>query len=344
MLFRSIPLGIYYPGNSPIHRLQSRTKLLLVAWLAVWLLIASHREWHFTPFIVLVILVAVSIASARISAREIWRRTWLIVILFMLGIGPTLPTTDIDARKLYTVGPLVTSYGLARTILLILGSVLAVLYLSSLLPALRVFWRRGWLRFLRILIVLAALLSFALLWLIAGNSAAQSLPIGPYIITYGGTWTFMSSFLVLMALLIFSLVLTMTTSPVALIEGVTLLLSPLRRLKLPVDDFALMALLALRFIPTLVDETEQLIKAQSARGADLASGTMLERLHSLSMLFVPLMQGSLRRASDLAIALEARGYEVDGKQTMLHETMFGRVDFIVIGVVVVVTIGSLLFR
>ena len=343
MLFRSIPLGIYYPGNSLVHRLQSRTKLLIIVWLVIWQVLASHREWHFVPFIVLVLLVGVSIASARISAREIWRRTWLIVIFFILGIGPTLPTTDVDARKLYTAGPLILSYGLARMILLLVGSVFLLCFLSSLLPALRAFWRRRWLKFLRSLNLLVALVAFALYWFIAGNPATQSLPIGPYIITYGGTWVFLSSFLVLMALLIFALVLTMTTSPVALIEGVTILLSPLRRLKLPVDDFALMALLALRFIPTLVDETEQLIKAQSARGADLTSGTMLERLRSLSMLFVPLMQGSLRRASDLATALEARGYEVDGKQTMLHETTFSRVDFVVMVMVIGVTAGSLVF-
>lgn len=343
MLFRSIPLGIYYPGNSLIHRLQSRTKLLIVAWLVVWQIMASHREWHFVPFIVLVVLVGVSLAGARISVREIWRRVWLIVILFALGIGPTLPTTDLDARKLYTLGPLVMAYGLARTILLIVGSVFALCFLSSLLPALRAFWQHKGRRFLRVLLLLAALLAFALFWLIAGNAATQMFPIGPYIITYGGTWIFMSSFLVLMALLIFAQILTMTTSPVALIEGVTLLLSPLRRLKLPVDDFALMALLALRFIPTLVDETEQLIKAQSARGADLGSGTMLERLQSLSMLFVPLVQGSLRRATDLATALEVRGYEVDGKQTMLHETRFGIVDVVVFVVVVGVTAASLVF-
>ena len=343
MLFRSIPLGVYYPGNSLIHRLQSRTKLLIIAWLVIWQILASHREWHFVPFIVLVVLVGVSLACARISVREIWRRVWLIVIFFAISIGPTLPTTDVDARKLYTLGPLVISYGLARMILLILGGLCALCFLSSLLPTLRAFWQRGRRKFLRMLFLLAALLAFALFWLIAGNVATQMFPIGPYIITYGGTWTFMSSFLVLMALLIFAQVLTMTTSPVALIEGVTLLLSPLRRLKLPVDDFALMALLALRFIPTLVDETEQLIKAQSARGADLSSGTMLERLQSLSMLFIPLMQGSLRRAADLATALEVRGYEVDGKQTMLHETTFRAVDYAVIAMVVGLTAASLLF-
>ncbi|MBV9615203.1 MAG: hypothetical protein JO031_07095, partial [Ktedonobacteraceae bacterium] len=144
MLFRSIPLGIYYPGNSPVHRLQSRTKLLIIAWLVVWQVLASHHEWHFAPFIVLVLLVGSSIACAGISAREIWRRTWLIVILFALGIGPVLPTTDVDPRKLYTLGPLIISYGLARMLLLILGGIFAFLFLSSLLPALRMFWRRGW--------------------------------------------------------------------------------------------------------------------------------------------------------------------------------------------------------
>jgi energy-coupling factor transport system permease protein len=343
MMFRSIPLGVYYPGNSIVHRMQARTKLLLIVWLIVWLELATHHEWNFAPFIVLVVVVGASIACARIAAREVWRRTWLILIFFLLGLGPTLPTTDVDPRLLAALGPLITTYGFAHIMLLIVGSVFALLFLSSLLPALRVFWRRGWLKFLRILNLLVALLAFALFWLIASNPATQAFSIGPYSITYGGTWTFMSSFCVLMALLIFALILTMTTSPVALIEGVTLLLSPLRYLRLPVDDFALMTLLALRFIPTLVDETEQLIKAQSARGADLANGTMLERLHSLSMLFVPLMQGSLRRASDLATALEARGYKVDGKQTMLHETTFGRVDFVVAGLVVSVTAMALLF-
>ena len=343
MLFRSIPLGVYYPGKSLVHRLQSRTKLLLIAWLVVWQVLAGHREWHFVPFIVLVILIGTSIACAGIPVREIWRRTWLIVLLFLLGVGPLLPTTDVDPRILATLGPLMMTYGLARILLLVLGCVCALVYLSAWLPSLRAFWRKRWRKFFRALSLLAALLAFTLFWFIVGNTASQIFPLGPYIITYGGTWTFMSSFLVLMALLIFALVVTMTTSPVALIEGVTLLLSPLRRLKLPVDDFALMALLALRFIPTLVDETEQLIKAQSARGADLSSGTMLERLHSLSMLFVPLMQGSLRRAADLATALEARGYEADGKQTMLHETTFGKLDIVVIAVVVGVTGVSLLF-
>lgn len=77
-----------------------------------------------------------------------------------------------------------------------------------------------------------------------------------------------------------------------------MLLSPLRRLKLPVDDFALMCLIALRFMPTLLEEVEQLIKAQTSRGADVTRGTIRERLQSLTMLFIPLMQGVLRRVAE----------------------------------------------
>src|SRR5207302_1357686 len=122
---------------------------------------------------------------------------------------------------------------------------------------------------------------------------------------------------------------TMTTSPVKLVEGMTMLMAPLRRLKLPVDDFALMVLISLRFVPTLLEEVEQLIKAQTSRGADLTSGTLRERLQSLPMLFLPLMRGVFRRASELATALEARGYEVQGHQTLLHESTFSMLDYLV---------------
>jgi len=134
----------------------------------------------------------------------------------------------------------------------------------------------------------------------------------------------------------------MTTTPVALIEGLTVLLAPLRRLRLPIDEFALMALLALRFIPTLTEEVELLIKAQTARGADFAHGTLRERAQSLTALFVPLLQGALRRAADLATALEARGYTVEGRQTLLHEGRLAARDYVTFTAVVLVTIGALL--
>ena len=165
--------------------------------------------------------------------------------------------------------------------------------------------------------------------------------IGPIKITPDGVWLLMSVFVVFLVLYALSLLLTMTTSPIALIEGMTMLLGPLRRLRLPVDDFALMTLIALRFIPTLIEEAEQLVKAQSARGANFSHGRLNERLQSMTALFIPFLQGTMRRASDLATALEARGYEVEGRQTPLHEKSLGKVDFVVFGVAVVIMVGAL---
>jgi energy-coupling factor transport system permease protein len=113
-------------------------------------------------------------------------------------------------------------------------------------------------------------------------------------------------------------------------------------LKLPVDDFALMALLALRFIPSLLEEVEHLVKAQMARGADPGHGTIRERLQSMAMLFVPLIRSVLRRAAELATALEARGYDIEGQQTPLHESSLGRRDYIALGFVIAVVAGTLL--
>ncbi|GAC1357525.1 MAG: hypothetical protein NVS2B12_22980 [Ktedonobacteraceae bacterium] len=179
-------------------------------------------------------------------------------------------------------------------------------------------------------------------WFTSGHPLDTPLVVGPMVLTYRGVWVVVASFVVFLALYISSLLLTMTTMPVGLIEGMTLLLAPLRRLKLPVDDFALMTLLALRFIPTLLEEAEQLIKAQTSRGADLMHGSLRERLQSLSMFFLPLVQGTLRRASDLSVALEARGYQSEGERTLLYESSLKLIDYLVLGTTIVLTVASLL--
>ena len=91
-----------------------------------------------------------------------------------------------------------------------------------------------------------------------------------------------------------------------------------------------MTLIALRFIPTLFEEIEQLIKAQAARGASFSAGSPRERVRSVMALFVAFLRNTLRRASDLAIALEARGYQVDGRQTRLYEKRFTSADYLVL--------------
>jgi len=197
-----------------------------------------------------------------------------------------------------------------------------------------------WLNRMKIPLIVITLAIIVLLWLTHNISPTTTFLVGPFVITDLGVWSFLSISTVFIVLYIFSLLLTMTTSPIALVEGLTMLLTPLRLLKLPVDDFALMTLIALRFIPTLIDEVEQLLKAQTARGADYAHGTIRERSQSLLALLIPLLHGVLRRASDLATALESRGYEVGSQQTRLHEKRLGALDYSVVAAVTIITIGS----
>ncbi len=343
-MLKNVSLGTYYPGKSVLHRLQARTKLLVVLIIAISLIFAGQHSWHFLPYIAIVILLSIAIVGSRISPRELWRRMWLLIALTVIGALTVLfSLSDNSDRVLYAFGPLPIPYGIARQGALLVAFVLLCFLILTRLPPLRTIWRNIWFRRMRLILILLLVSALIFWWVIRDAPSVQNLLVGPVPITYSGVWSFVSFTVVLLTLYAFSLLLTMTTSPIALIEGLTMLLAPLRRLKLPVDDFALMTLLALRFIPTLFEEVEQLTKAQTARGADLTHGSLSERFQSLTMLFVPLLQGVLRRASELATALEARGYESDGHQTRLYEKTLGRMDYIVLSVVLVVMIGTLFF-
>lgn len=163
---------------------------------------------------------------------------------------------------------------------------------------------------------------------------------GPIVITYDGLWFVISFSAIFLLLYLGSMTLTMTTTPVALAEGVVQLLRPLRRFRVPVDEFGLMVLVALRFIPVLVQETEQLVKAQASRGADLTTGSPAARVRGVALLLVPLVQGALRRAQNLAAALESRGYGVTGEATLLHEGRLRPADWTVLAGIVGVTIAA----
>ncbi len=343
-MLKNISLGTYYEGTSLLHRLQARTKLLALVGIAFWFFLANQHNWNFAPVLAATITVLTGIALSHIAPRIIWQRLWLLVVFMLIGTIPTLLTRSGTFKAFYTLGPVMTTYGTMRQLLLIGGTIFLCILLSSLLPIpiLHSLWRNIWLRRLRIFLLLLTLAAFFFLWLIHTQKPTTVYPIGPLIVTYTGVWTIGNNFVFLLVLFTSSLLVTMTTPPVALIEGLTMLLAPLRRLKLPVDDFALMALIALRFIPTLNEEIEQLIKAQTARGADLTSGTLMERLQSLGMLFVPLIQGILRRAAELSTALEARGYRSEDKQTLLYEQTFTPKDFIVMGLLVAVIVGTVL--
>lgn len=130
-------------------------------------------------------------------------------------------------------------------------------------------------------------------------------------------------------LVLISSLLTLTTSPIDLTDGLERLLSPFRRVKLPVHEIAMMLSIALRFIPTLLEETEKIMKAQMSRGADFESGGLIKRAKSLIPVVIPLFISAFRRAEDLALAMEARGYRGGVGRTKLRQLHLTSRDLIV---------------
>ena len=124
-----------------------------------------------------------------------------------------------------------------------------------------------------------------------------------------------------------SVLLTYTTSPISLTDGLELLLSPLKLIHVPVHTFAMMMSIALRFIPTLVEETEKIMNAQKSRGAVFASGSLAKRAKALIPLLVPLFVSSFKRAEELATAMECRCYRGDKNRTKLVKLQYKGIDF-----------------
>ena len=128
--------------------------------------------------------------------------------------------------------------------------------------------------------------------------------------------------------------LTLTTSPVSLSDGIELLLGPLKKIHFPVHELAMMMTIALRFIPTLLEETDKIMKAQMARGADFESGNLIARAKAMVPLLVPLFVSAFRRAGDLAMAMESRCYHGGEGRTRLRVLKITRNDWLALGAMV----------
>lgn len=124
--------------------------------------------------------------------------------------------------------------------------------------------------------------------------------------------------------------LTLTTSPIALTDGLEKLLSPLKVLHFPVHELAMMMTIALRFVPTLIDESEKIRNAQMSRGADFESGNLFKRVKSMIPILIPLFVSSFRKADDLAIAMESRCYHGGDGRTRMHQLKFRKEDLFAI--------------
>ena len=149
---------------------------------------------------------------------------------------------------------------------------------------------------------------------------------GPLSITTAGVNKAALIVVRLILLVVGASLLTYTTSPIQLTDGLERLLSPLKKIHVPVHELAMMMSLALRVIPTLVEETDKIMGAQRARGADFDNGNLLHRARAMVPILVPLFVSSFRRADELATAMECRLYRGDNGRTRLRQLKFGRDD------------------
>ncbi len=145
-------------------------------------------------------------------------------------------------------------------------------------------------------------------------------------------------------LIVSTSMLTFTTTPIALTDAIERLLSPLKVIHFPAHEIAMMMTIALRFIPTLLEETDRIMKAQEARGADFTTGGVLKRAKSMIPILVPLFISAFRRADELATAMEARCYRGGENRTRMRELSYSTRDYIGVGAVVIVTIVIIALR
>ena len=247
-MLKDITLGQYFPGKTFLHRLDPRTKLILVIVYIVALFLAV---WFFSYGLVLAFLV-LSAAIARIKPKALLSgmKPLMIIIVFtgLLNIfytqGEEAPLVEWWIFRIYKEGILNAVFMVLRIMLLISGTFL----------------------------------------------------------------------------------LTYTTSPIALTDGLESLMSPLKKLKVPVHELAMMMCIALRFIPTLIEETDKIISAQKARGADFETGNLFRRAKALVPILVPLFVSAFRRADELATAMECRCYHGGEGRTKLKVLRYGRED------------------
>ncbi len=261
-MLKSITIGQYIPGESIIHRLDPRTKILGTLGYVVILFVLRGPA----GYAVMAGITAAVALLGRIPVRMLLRglRPVLIIILFTIVLNMVMT----PGETVYQLGPLdVTDEG----------------------------------------IVQAATMSIRVILLIMTTS-----------------------------------MLTLTTAPIDLTDGIEYLLGPFRRLGVPAHELAMMMTIALRFIPTLVDELERIMKAQMARGADFDTGSFLDRAKSMIPLLGPLFISAFRRADDLALAMEARCYRGGEGRTRYKVLKVSTPDFWA-GAFLVCTFGAALW-
>lgn len=248
-MLKDITLGQYFPGNTVAHRLDPRTKILLVT----LYIIALFSAKGLLGYMVMAATLAVCVKISKVGFKSLVRGLKpLVVIIAFTGILNIFFTP-------------------AETYLLEWG----ILRISE----------KG---------IQNALFMVVRIMLLV---------MGTFLMTY-------------------------TTSPIRLTDGLESLLGPLKRLRVPVHELAMMMAIALRFIPTLIEETDKIMSAQKARGADFESGNIFQKAKALVPILVPLFISAFRRADELATAMECRCYHGGDGRTKLHVLKYQRRDYV----------------
>ena len=247
-MLKDITLGQYFPGSSPLHRLDPRTKIILTIAYIVGVFLADSVS----AFIAVTAFTAALVLISRIPMRTV-----------IVGMKP-------------------------------------LIFIIAFTVIVNVFWAKGE----------HPLFEWGIIHIYAEGLMTALLVTLRIAALLTGT----------------SIILTYTTSPTALTDGLERLLAPLARLHVPVHDFAMMMTIALRFIPTLIEETDKIMNAQRARGVDFSHGNLIERAKALIPVLIPLFLSAIRRASDLATAMECRCYRGGEGRTRMQTTRIGAGD------------------
>jgi len=252
-MLKDITLGQYFPGKSPVHRLDPRTKLIvLVAYIAVLFLAKSWISYG-VCFAFLAVCIGVSTIPVKSIVKGMKPLVFILIFTGLLNLFFTEGETVLVNLWIITV----TLEGLVRAIFMVA----------------------------RILMLITA--------------------------------TFL---------------LTYTTSPISLTDGLEALLGPLKKIRVPVHELSMMMCIALRFIPTLIEETDKIMSAQKARGADFESGSLMQRVKALVPILVPLFISAFRRADELATAMECRCYQGGEGRTKMKLLRYHRGDLYAFGI------------
>ena len=263
-MLKDITIGQYFPGNSCLHKLDPRTKIIAVLLYMISLFLVNNF-WGLGAMLVMSLVV---VSISRIPLRFFFRGIKAIVFIVLLTVALQMFMTP--GETIWELGLLhITKEGVRQAVFMGVRLVLLVSVTS---------------------------------------------------------------------------ILTLTTTPISLTDGIENLLKPFQKMGVPAHELAMMMTIALRFIPTLVEETDKIMKAQSARGADFESGNLIQRAKAMIPLLVPLFLNAIKRADELALAMEARCYHGGEGRTRLKVLRYGAQDAIAGGLCIGMVVGAFLTR